>query len=106
MEAMAMEKPVVSTRIAGIPELIDDEHTGLLVAPGRADQLADALGRLLADEQLRRAMGSAAREKVIREFNTETSAEQLYALFLAQLVPEHARPSSRRGAIPTFIGGS
>ncbi len=89
MEAMAMETPVVSTRIAGISELIDDGHTGLLVAPGRADLLADALERLLRDPALRRAMGSAAREKVIREFNTETSAEQLHALFARELSGDH-----------------
>ncbi len=85
MEAMAMELPVVSTRITGIPELVDDGHTGLLVTPGRVDQLVEALERLLADPALCRKMGSAARDKVIREFNTESSAEQLYALFAGEL---------------------
>jgi len=81
MEAMAMELPVVSTRITGIPELVDDDRTGLLVVPGRADLLADALGRLLSDSGLRRKMGAAAREKVLSEFNVESSAVALYALF-------------------------
>lgn len=85
MEAMAMELPVVSTRIAGIAELIDDGQTGLLVSPGRVDELADALQRLLDDRSLCRQMGSRAREKVIREFNTDRSAEQLYARFEAEL---------------------
>jgi colanic acid/amylovoran biosynthesis glycosyltransferase len=92
MEAMAMETPVVSTRITGISELIDDGRTGLLVAPGRADLLADALERLLLDSALCREMGSAAREKVIVEFNTEVSAERLHALFLRELDPGHVRP--------------
>ena len=87
MEAMAMELPVVSTRITGIPELIDDGHTGLLVAPGRADELADALERLLVDPALRREIGSHARKKVICEFNTEKSAKQLYELFVRALSP-------------------
>lgn len=81
MEAMAMRLPVVSTRITGIPELVDDGRTGLLVAPGRADELAGALERLLVDPSLGRTLGSSARDKVVREFNTESSAEQLYALF-------------------------
>jgi len=81
MEAMAMELPVVSTRITGIPELIDDGHTGLLVAPGRADELADALERLLLDTSLARTLGARARQKVLQEFNEETSAEQLCTLF-------------------------
>ena len=85
MEAMAMELPVVSTRITGVPELIDDGRTGLLVAPGRTDQLADALERLLVDSALCRKMGSAARDKVLREFNTDSSAKQLYELFANQL---------------------
>jgi colanic acid/amylovoran biosynthesis glycosyltransferase len=85
MEAMAMELPVVSTRITGIPELVDDGHTGLLVAPGRVDLLADALELLLEDPGLRQRMGAAAREKVVGEFNTENSAEQLYELFKAEL---------------------
>ena len=58
MEAMAMEVPVVATRIAGIPELIEDGASGLLVTPARADELADALGRLVDDP---RAAGAARR---------------------------------------------
>jgi colanic acid/amylovoran biosynthesis glycosyltransferase len=81
MEAMAMELPVVSTKITGIPELVDDDRTGLLVASGRAAELADALERLLVDPALRRELGSRAREKVLRDFNMESSAEQLYSLF-------------------------
>ena len=94
MEAMAMEVPVVSTRIAGVPELIDDGRTGLLVTPGHAGQLADALERLLADPALCRELGSAAREKIIREFNTESSAEQLHALFKRQLAPKASQRTS------------
>jgi colanic acid/amylovoran biosynthesis glycosyltransferase len=93
MEAMAMEIPVVSTRITGVPELVDDGHTGLLVAPGRPDQLADALEQLLADSVLRREMGSAARERVIRDFNAEVSADELYALFQRELAPQRERPA-------------
>jgi colanic acid/amylovoran biosynthesis glycosyltransferase len=81
MEAMAMELAVVTTRIAGIPELIGDGVDGLLVAPGRADQLAQALSRLIADPELRRRLGADGREKVLREFDTEETAAQLYALF-------------------------
>jgi colanic acid/amylovoran biosynthesis glycosyltransferase len=87
MEAMAMRLPVVSTRITGIPELIEEGRTGLLVSPGRPDELADALEQLLIDPALRREMGLSAREKVVRAFNVDRSAEQLYALFASQLSP-------------------
>ena len=48
MEAMAMEIPVVTTRIAGIGELVEDEAAGILVRPGRAEYLTDALARLIS----------------------------------------------------------
>jgi glycosyltransferase involved in cell wall biosynthesis len=86
MEAMAMRLPVVSTRITGIPELVDDGHTGLLVAPGRSDELATALERLLVNPELRSELGARAREKVLGEFNTEKSVTQLYELFVRRLL--------------------
>jgi colanic acid/amylovoran biosynthesis glycosyltransferase len=92
MEAMAMELPVISTFVAGIPELVDDGYNGLLVAPGRVDQLARVLEWLLADPALCRRLGTAAREKVIEEFSSERSADQLHAIFADELTTgrEHA----------------
>lgn len=87
MEAMAMGLPAVSTRIAGIPELIDNDRSGILVAPGRADELADSLARLLADPELRQSLGAQGREKVVRDFDAERSAEQLADLFERQWPP-------------------
>jgi colanic acid/amylovoran biosynthesis glycosyltransferase len=89
MEAMAMELPVVSTGVAGIPELIDDGETGLLVAPGRPEALADAIELLLRDPSLARQIGARARTKVIDEFNAETSAAQLHDLFAQMLLGPH-----------------
>jgi colanic acid/amylovoran biosynthesis glycosyltransferase len=85
MEAMAMEVPALSTRIAGIPELIESGRDGILLPPGRADELAAALETLLSDPALRRQLGSQGRAKVLREFDAETSAGQLYELFAEQL---------------------
>jgi glycosyltransferase involved in cell wall biosynthesis len=81
MEAMAMEVPVVTTRIAGIPELVEDGRSGFVVAPGHLEELADRLQRLLEDPELRRGMGAAGRAKVIAEFDAERSAEELFSLF-------------------------
>jgi colanic acid/amylovoran biosynthesis glycosyltransferase len=85
MEAMAMEVPALSTRIAGIPELIESGRDGILVPPGRADELAAALESLLADPALRRELGAQGRAKVLREFDAEASAGALYELFREQL---------------------
>jgi glycosyltransferase involved in cell wall biosynthesis len=69
MEAMAMEVPVVATRLAGIPELVEDGTSGLLVTPARADELADALGRLAADADLRARLGAAGRRAVLEGYD-------------------------------------
>jgi colanic acid/amylovoran biosynthesis glycosyltransferase len=81
MEAMAMEVPVVTTRIAGIPELVEDGRSGFVVAPGHLESLADRLQRVLDEPELRRELGAAGRAKVIAEFDAGRSAEQLLALF-------------------------
>jgi colanic acid/amylovoran biosynthesis glycosyltransferase len=96
MEAMAMKLAVVGTRITGIPELIEDGETGLLVAPGSQDRLTEGLERLLVDPELRRRLGENAREKVIRDFNAENSAAELHALLADQLLP----PAPPRPRVP------
>ena len=81
MEAMAMGLPVVTTPIAGIPELIEDGRSGVLVAPGRPDRLADSLATLAGDGELRQRLGEAGREAVERGFDCETTAAQLRDVF-------------------------
>jgi glycosyltransferase involved in cell wall biosynthesis len=80
MEAMATGLPVVATRIMGIPELVDDGVTGLLVPPARPDLVADALERLAAHPDERRAMGAAGRRKVVDERAIGAASERLLGL--------------------------
>jgi glycosyltransferase involved in cell wall biosynthesis len=70
LEAMALGIPVVGTRIAGVPEQVVDDVTGLLVPPSDPAALAGALERLLDSEPLRRRLGSAARERALERFST------------------------------------
>ena len=81
MEAMATGTPVVASRIAGIPELVEDGESGFLVSPGRPDQVADALAALADAPERRIAMADSGRDKVEREFDVDTSALQLVAHF-------------------------
>jgi len=83
MEAMASELPVVSSDLSGIPELVDNGHTGLLAPPRNSGALADALQRLLESSELRFRMGQLGREKVLREFNLQRSAKILLDMFLS-----------------------
>jgi glycosyltransferase involved in cell wall biosynthesis len=93
MEAMALGKPVVASRISGIPELIGHERSGLLVEPGDADALAEALSRLARDPAMRRRLGAAGRSCIEREFDLDRSAAQLGELFHGAVAdaPTYAR---------------
>ena len=85
MEAMAMQLPVVSTRITGIPELVDDGKHGLLVAPGRVDALTEALERLVRSPEERERMGRAGREKVRDCYDVAASAAAMRGVLEAEL---------------------
>jgi glycosyltransferase involved in cell wall biosynthesis len=74
MEAMSCGLPVVASRLSGIPELVDHEVEGLLVPPGDASALADAIQRLQGDPRLRARLGTAARLRIEREFDLATNA--------------------------------
>jgi glycosyltransferase involved in cell wall biosynthesis len=80
-EAMAMELPVVSTTVAGVPELVEDGRSGLLVPEQQPGALADALERLLADPDLRRAMGRRGRERVLEVFDRAKNIRDLVDIF-------------------------
>lgn len=81
MEAMASGLPVVSSAIAGIPELVEDGVNGRLVPPGRPDLLAAALGDLARQPQERRAMGAAGRAVIERSFDTASIAREIVGRF-------------------------
>lgn len=77
MEAMATGCPVVSTRVSGIPELIEHEAQGLLVEEKQPLALADAMQRLLTDAALREHVAIGARAKIEREFDARKEARRL-----------------------------
>ena len=99
MEAMASEVPVVTSRLMGIPELVEDGRNGLLIGPGSGEDLAQALERLLADADLRAQIGRAGREKILRDYDSAVNAGLLSEAFERLLgLPSSAHPRSN-GAI-------
>ncbi|MDE2150290.1 MAG: glycosyltransferase family 4 protein [Gammaproteobacteria bacterium] len=80
-EAMACGKPVIASRLDGIPETFGDGLHGLLVPPGEIDALTDAMRRLAADTQLRQALGAAGREHVRARFSQRDYAQRCLALY-------------------------
>ena len=81
MEAMALGIPCVSTFVAGIPELIRDGVEGLLVPPGNAQALAEALLIFAREEPRRMSMGEAARRKIVEQYNLPCNHERLAKAF-------------------------
>lgn len=77
LEAMACGKPVVSTKLVGVPEMVNHGISGLLADPGNEEQLADHLATLAHDPALRNAMGLAARAKFESTFALQHTAGQL-----------------------------
>src|SRR5437899_1820532 len=81
LEAMASARPVVSTRLAGIPELVVDGQTGMLAPPGDSVALAHALEQLLRDPELRLRFGDAGRARIEQDFRIEQTVAPLIDLF-------------------------
>ncbi len=81
VEAMAMEIPVVSTSVSGIPELVEPDRSGLLVEPGDPDALAGALRPLLREPARRSRLGAEGRRKVEREFDLRRNVAALADLY-------------------------
>ena len=73
MEAMALGIPVVATRVAGIPELVVEDQTGLLFTPSNWGELAQQLYKLLDDPQLQHRLGNVGKAKVYKSYNVETA---------------------------------
>lgn len=81
MEAMAVGLPVVSTRVAGVPEMVEDAVTGYLVDEKRPDAVASAIARLLDDPELAARMGGAGREFARERFSLDVTSRRLRELF-------------------------
>jgi glycosyltransferase involved in cell wall biosynthesis len=85
LESMAMGVPVVATHISAIPELVETEKTGLLVAPGQSRQLAQAMLRMLTDSELRTRVIPAARKRVLLDFDNKVLIRDLGAIYHSEI---------------------
>jgi len=81
LEAMAAGKPVIASRVGGLPELVADGETGLLVAPKNVEGLADAIARLADDKSLAREMGRKGAARARASFSLEKMASQNEAYY-------------------------
>jgi glycosyltransferase involved in cell wall biosynthesis len=107
LEAMASARPVVSTRLAGIPELVVDHQTGMLVPPGDSTALADALEKLLGDPELRLRFGRAGHARIEQHFRIEQTVAPLIEMLEQSCSRHSARDAnSLRPALPAVTKSS
>jgi glycosyltransferase involved in cell wall biosynthesis len=80
LECMAAGRPVIATRVGGIPEVVADRETGILVPPGDAAELARAMERLIADHALRESMGETAMKRS-RSFTADVVVPRIESIY-------------------------
>ncbi len=83
LEAMMFGVPVIATRWRGMGDVVVDGETGLLTAPRSVDELASAIGQLLADSALRDSMGQAGRNRYLEEYTAERYTRRMENVFCA-----------------------
>jgi len=81
LEAMACGKPVVATRVGGIPEIVEHGEGGLLVRPKDVEGLSKAILTLLEDPGLREEMGKKARRRAVKEFDWDIKADEVIRVY-------------------------
>ena len=91
IESLAAERPVVATRVGGVPDVVTDGEDGFLVEPGDLAGLADALERLARDPELRARFGAAGRARVVPRYRVERLVDDVDALY-RELLTEQRLP--------------
>lgn len=81
LEAMAMGKAVIASRVGGIIDVVDDGKTGILIPPGDKEALAQAMVRLLSDSDLAARMGKAGKEKIDARFSAKTMVKEIEKVY-------------------------
>jgi glycosyltransferase involved in cell wall biosynthesis len=95
LEAMATGLPVVGTRVGGTPALVEEHRTGLLVPPGNAEELAQAILRLVETPAAAAEMGTQGRRRALAEFGMDRMLERVDAFYCGALGSVHGAPAPR-----------
>lgn len=86
VEAMACEKPVIVSNVGGLPEVVENNVTGLIVPPANTEKLAEAIETLVRDEQLRIKFGKQGRQRVEKLYNWENNLDSMIHIYEEVLV--------------------
>jgi glycosyltransferase involved in cell wall biosynthesis len=85
LEAMRASLPVIASRVAGVPEAVEEASTGFLVEPGNVDQIRVCLQRLIEDKELRKKMGCNGHDKYEKQFTFETMASKTLDIYASMV---------------------
>ncbi len=102
LEAMASARPVVSTRLAGVPEQIVNGETGYICEPGDVACLADSLEKLLRSAELRQKFGEAGQRRIREEFAVDNTVRALHAQYEKYVAPAPA-PAPRNAGLAVLL---
>lgn len=102
LEAMASARPVVSTKIAGVPEQIVHGETGFICKPGDTAELADSLEKLLRSHELREQFGAAGQRRLQAEFSVDHTVQELLTKFKRTITPD-IKPAPRLADLAVLI---
>jgi glycosyltransferase involved in cell wall biosynthesis len=95
IEALASGRPVVATRVGGVPDVVRDGEDGFLVDPGDVEAMADRLSLLASDAGLRRRMGDAGRARVLPRYSVDRLIDDVDLLYRSLLEAKGLRPPAR-----------
>jgi len=100
LEAAANGRCIVATNVGGIPEIIVNGESGVIVSPGDVDALADALARLLIEPEIRRALATNAAIRMQKYWSIQRTADRYLALLFPTYAPRHCGGSYNRAPTP------
>jgi glycosyltransferase involved in cell wall biosynthesis len=98
LEAMERGRPVIASDVGGLPEIVDEGRTGMLVPPGDVEALARAIAELADDPARAAAMGEAGRTRALAEFSQDRCTERIAALYGTALAAGRERRFRRRSS--------
>ena len=87
LEAMAASRPIVASRVGGVPEIVEDGFEGYLVEPMDVNSLAERCRRLIDSPDIARKMGEHARKRVERDFSATAMAGRVASVYKELLIP-------------------
>ena len=100
LEALALRKPVVATRVGGVPEVIEHGRSGLLIPPNNIQELVTSTMSVLSDRNMAQYLGENGRRRIEEQFSVAQMSREMTQLYLKMASPEHLDPAGFGPSVP------